>query len=728
MPQAWMPPSAKLIWKPPSATLVDDSFEGPINQVDQISNEKPPEDNRSLIRMAAEKVLGPSLVGKVQAINQKYIAQPLWDNIIQPRIGQLKGETEGILNPAPEHNPMMMGSFLPKLGVGGGFHYNTGDENKFKQPPTEEDYKREDPRAKLGRVVYNNAIRPMLNPMGALGAKLGSSIPEEPIGMGAFSELPEQEASVLHIPDKTATDNSRSFLELQKMRGERGAFSGGKTAANPGSDVGLGFNRETGATMPYPYNVVPNQFRPRQAQTVLDSLTPNRYKNLPFEPPPTVGQGGIPATIQEVINAKSQEFADKLKAAPVPLTKFQSFANIVGAPKSIQASLDLSAPLRQGLPLITTKQYYSSLKPMMQGFGSGEIFEASQNAIEGRAGFDYGRKMGLKLTDVGQGMQKAEESFISNAADKIPILGRLKVASERAYVAFLNNLRAGRFDYLVDKYKNLHDGEIPDSVGRQLAKFVNVSTGRGDLGRFEKNAPELNALFFSPRLIASRLTMLNPKYYVDADPFVRRQAVKALLSVAGVGLAVDGMGYAAGGIVNHDLSTMKLPYTDIETPPMFPTNTDFGKVTKGNTRLDPWGGFQQYVIEASRLVSGKDESSVSGREWDLNNPGFNTPTRKTVIENALRYKLSPAAKFAWSFLAGKDELGNPFDFTSELGKAFVPLFVQDLKDLYKEDPTLLPRGWKATFGVAGLLGMGVNTYQPKVQGFTMSPMQQGALK
>lgn len=355
--------------------------------------------------------------------------------------------------------------------------------------------------------------------------------------------------------------------------------------------------------------------------------------------------------------------------------------------KTMMASTDVSAPLRQGLPLAYRGEYWRAFDDMFKSLVSEKQFQGLMQSLEARPNFLIGREAGLQLTDL-DSITSREEQFLSKIAEKIPGVR----ASERAYVGFLDKLRADTFDSLLaDAVKA---GGVAEEVAPGIARFVNVSTGRGSLGRFEKNAAELNALLFSPRLISSRLTMLNPAYYVNQTPQLRKEAIKALLSIAGGGLTITGLTKLGSEAVNRQMT--------VNTNPV---NSDFGKAKVGNTRIDPYAGFQQYIVAASRLLTGKEQSSTSGKEFDLTNPKFGQPNRLDVLSNFAQSKLSPMASLVDVLLKGKDPAGKPVNTSKEVKDRFIPLFIQDVMDLYKDDPSLLPLGIEAAFGT------GMSTYK-----------------
>lgn len=381
---------------------------------------------------------------------------------------------------------------------------------------------------------------------------------------------------------------------------------------------------------------------------------------------------------------------------PVADVKKQSaIAEAINFPRGVMASWDFSAPLRQGVPLIGKKAWWTSFDDMFKSWGSEKAFQAVQKSIADKPLFrprvgpagkqlpSFAEEAGLKLTDLTD-LSKREEAVMSTWAEKVPGVRR----SNRAYVAFLNKLRADTFEDLIKKGKVLGaDGEANIPLAREIANFVNTSTGRGSLGSLEQSAVALNSTFFAPRLIASRLQMLNPHYYWSASPMVRKEALKALFSVAAVGSTIGQLGRMAGGSVESD-----------------PTSSDFGKIRIGNTRIDPFAGFQQYVVLANRLLQGRIKSSTTEREYNLGEE-FGRPTKLDVLGRFAEGKLHPVLNFATGLLRGKDFTGQPFNVPKELSNRVMPIIIQDVIELANEDPTLLP------LAIPASLGMGIQSYE-----------------
>jgi hypothetical protein len=404
----------------------------------------------------------------------------------------------------------------------------------------------------------------------------------------------------------------------------------------------------------------------------------------------------------------TQTESHKVQPPPDP-TKASPLMDLYQAPRTIMASGDLSGPLRQGLGLIHKKAFWTSLKPMFDAWRSEDAYQASQQAIMERPLFreragpggkvlpSFAQDAGLKLTDL-KDMSTREESFVSQIAEKLPGVRR----SGRSYTAFLNNLRADTFESIIKDSKMFGvDAKVNVPLAREIANFVNIASGRGSLGSLEQAAVPLGHVLFAPRLIAARLQMMNPAYYIMASPQVRQEALKSLFAIAAVGNTITTLGRLAGGEVS-----------------MNPTSPDFGKLKIGNTRLDPYGGFQQYIVAATRLMTGTVTSSTTGNEYDLNNPqGPYDPTHADIATRFIRGKMHPVLGFAWSLMSGKKEMsGEPMNFSTPnpmenaVAQRFIPILAQDMYQL-AQDPDM-PPGIKALEGALATFGMGQQTYGP----------------
>lgn len=356
-------------------------------------------------------------------------------------------------------------------------------------------------------------------------------------------------------------------------------------------------------------------------------------------------------------------------------------------PRALQASYDLSFPFRQGKGLIYSRDWWKAWGSMAKSLGSEKAYQGVIDDIlkrpnykgkvlaDGTKDAPFFQKAGLHLTDLTD-LTSREEEFMSTIAERIPAgIGKGVRASNRAYTAFANKLRADHFDRLIrnadaaglNPYENLE-------LSQKIAGFVNNATGRGNLGGAEKHAAALNSVFFSPRFIASRLQMMNPKNYLanvntPEGRFVNKQYLKSLLALGGAWLTEANLHKLNGAEVSDD-----------------PNSSDFGKAKYGETRLDLPAGFQQYVVLASRLASG-EYSTQNGNTREYRR-GFGSKTPFDALVDFTVNKLAPVPSYGARFMRANENV--PFDVVDQSLKMFTPMLLQDLSGILQEDPDLLP--------------------------------------
>jgi len=372
--------------------------------------------------------------------------------------------------------------------------------------------------------------------------------------------------------------------------------------------------------------------------------------------------------------------------------------------RGLMASFDMSMPLRQGIFLVSKpKQFVPAFKEMFRYFASEKALNQFQASLAQRPTFQLMKQAKLALTEMDGVLTKQEEQFMqANLAEAIPGIGKIVRASNRAAVGFLNKLRSDVFDDLIAKAQK--EGiQVDDNSPflQSLGDFINSATGRGNIKGMERALPVLNATLFSPRLLMSRINLLNPVYYMKQDPFVRKEALKTLAGTVGTLSTIMYMAKLGGAKVETD-----------------PTATDFGKIKIGNTRYDMGGGFLQLIRLYSQLIGGKVKSS-SGRVHTLGDPKeFKPLTRLDVLARFAEYKTAPLLSLAVSIMRGTDAIGeevNVKTLPKDIVKRYVPLVFQDLYDLYKD------RGLEGLpMGIPAFFGVGTMTYETKQSNNTLN--------
>jgi hypothetical protein len=383
-------------------------------------------------------------------------------------------------------------------------------------------------------------------------------------------------------------------------------------------------------------------------------------------------------------------------------------------PRAIMASFDASAPLRQGLimtvshPKLASQAFKESWK---QTFNPVRYAEWLDN-LKGHKLYDLMEQSKLYIADPTReaaGLAGKEERFMTETTielgklkEKLPEVGKVIErainmglapirASERNYTTYLNKLRVDTFSQMADEFIN--SGMLPEEnpeLYKSLAQYVNSATGRGSMAGFQRSAQVLNAVFFSPRLIKARLDILS-KY---ANPLtsvpwpVRKKALQDMGKTMGAGLTFVGLAKLGGAKVETD-----------------PKSSDYMKPRIGNTRLDPWGGFQQFIKLFARL--GTNETKTGGQVKKLEDIGSN---RYEELGKFLRYKQSPVVAYGREWLENKKTMGEEFEYLQS--EKLLPMVYQDIKEVYKENPSLL----FATVPLA-FFGMGTQTYKQKASTF-----------
>lgn len=435
---------------------------------------------------------------------------------------------------------------------------------------------------------------------------------------------------------------------------------------------------------------------------------------------------GIPQRSQ--LKLLSQVFGPEIEQivemhAGIPITR-AAVNEVFNFTKAQMSSGDMSFPFRQGLPLWYRKEWWQSWAPMINQMRSKVVFEGAQAAVTSDPEYGLLEKAGVRFADVGNRLEKGEEIFKSNIAAKLPWIR----ISEQGYVAFANNLRLWTAKNLLKEARkagkktfNLRGDQqeaYPTDLTRDIAKFINNHTGVGSLdfrtegmkvsqrlkgeaevGNFEKIAPELNYVFWSPRLQSSKIrrysAVLNPKFWTKLDPMIRKESLKSLFAVAGFIGIVDVVSNIFGGESTSD-----------------PTSSDFGKAKFDNTRLDPGSGDLQYHVLASRLLA-QARRQMAGEKVNFGESMVDIGGRFA------RSKESPLISFAHDWLAQKDFLGRPFNLNRELREMALPMILNTTIEVWQEDPELAPL---IPFAIGG---MGVQVQEPREEE-RLRPISEGS--
>jgi hypothetical protein len=388
-------------------------------------------------------------------------------------------------------------------------------------------------------------------------------------------------------------------------------------------------------------------------------------------------------TVQRV-----EAWADSAK----PASAGEVVGQIAGVPRALMSSFDLSAPGRQGLLMISRPEFWHAIPDMVTQFKNPEFFAQHQEMLRSRETFPVMQDSGLAITGMeGEALTAREEAFRSNLAEKIPVIGKVVMASERGYVGFLNDLRANVFDTQLQLFKEsgllAGDGGAEDKkLLRDLAEWINTSTGRGKIGKWDPGV--INTVLFSPRLAMSRVQTFNPQYYWKLSPPVRQAALKANFAAAGIVLSLVSLAKLGGAQVTWDFR-----------------NSDAGKIRIGNTRIDLGGGHMQMLRFLTQIITAQKVNSETGKVTTLGQGQAWDQSRFDLLVNFLVSKEAPVASLVTDILKGKSGDGKPITWWNEVATRVVPLAIQDAYGMIGD---LGPTG--LVFAPLAFIGTGIQTY------------------
>ena len=406
-----------------------------------------------------------------------------------------------------------------------------------------------------------------------------------------------------------------------------------------------------------------------------------------------------------------KDFADALrKIGPRDWGLF----DIVVLPKAVLSSFDVSYPLRQGAMAAPAhpKEFGASFLPMFKAFASenfAQKFDLALRQEETLIPVQTGR--GLRQVELGEifmrtgllrdlepGLSGAEEAFRGRLAERIPGLGRIVRASNRAFATFGNSERAGIARTVIASWQK------PPLTGAQRlarplleSRGVEITTQRlHDLGNL------LNRFTGRGTLADNRLTQLlqatwwAPQYRVSGpeaaaqllhrDPVIRKAAARNLVAFFGAGSAL-----LAGA-----------KYSGLADVEMDPRSSDFGKIRIGNMRLNIWGTNQLLARTVAQVATGQRFNRQLGRTSPV--------SWQEPIKRYFQSGLAPEWSAVYDAMQGQTYLGEPLEwdidtFKREAKNRLIPLAIQDIIEAVEEYG--LAGGLTAPFT---LLGGGQQTY------------------
>lgn len=382
----------------------------------------------------------------------------------------------------------------------------------------------------------------------------------------------------------------------------------------------------------------------------------------------------------------------------------------INTPRELVAGLfDQSAPLRQGIMYMLarpSKGVPTVFKALGQAFDD-EYYRMTDLQMRSGKNYGLGQRFGLDLPELdGYVFSEKEEVYRGSLLEKLPFLKDLRDFSSRGYVGYLNNMRSAMFDEFVDTLtKRGLTPDIAPQEFRSAARLVNVAFGRGEMGRLDRIGDVLADVGFSPRLVASRFNMLDPRFYASLAPEMRKQAMSDFLRFLTVGATI--------------VTSIEALYPDQVSVEKDPRSADFMKVKVGDTRYDIWGGFQQMARYAAQFITNQEKVTTTGEIRDFDPKEFPFGSRASLAGRFLRSKESPQFSLLHDWAAKRTFLGEEFPYADDAEKKamekwierFIPLYIQDINDAADS----LGIGKALLMGIPGFFGAGFQTYNERAK-------------
>lgn len=364
----------------------------------------------------------------------------------------------------------------------------------------------------------------------------------------------------------------------------------------------------------------------------------------------------------------------------------RKLASLNDAAKAFQLTLDLSAPLTQGLPMLFSKPVAwakatgNSLRAlfdplhMQKMLERPEIKEAANELVQ--LGVSLGR-----LQDFMAGAEKGK------AVTKIPLLGRAVEATGRSFGAFMDLAK-------IEMWRGIREVVKPEDR-QKMGEFVENLAGTS----------RMETIGISPgRALGERLLFLAPTYYRAGVSLVATAMTGGVSgSAARMALARFGSGLvltAVAGMVAAGLTWDEI---------MERLNPAKGKFLKVPVKIGDRTtevGFGHLLISLARLSGDTIEEATSDR------PIGETATKtQEVWKSWLRKHAAPLPGFITDVGTGTDVMGNEIGTLHALVNQFIPITGKQAIEAVNNPNATLAQG---AFD-ASLSFFGINAFPQSVQ-------------
>jgi hypothetical protein len=427
-----------------------------------------------------------------------------------------------------------------------------------------------------------------------------------------------------------------------------------------------------------------------------------------------------------------------------PQSQWRVVADVLNLPRTVRTIFDHSWPLRQGIGVAARHpvETFGNLPKGLWSMVSDKSFRAWDEAVRAKSQViqvtdeagtrpwtvaelqDESRLFLPKMEEITADVAERTEEFLPTQGDSwvSKVFGPITSPFQRSFLGHGNATRSDIFENTLRGWTNGFAEPIEMREVEALSWLLNVATGRGDLGLFNKSSPFIAGGIFSPRLAVARVQhALSPVMLATGAGVPARSgraanlAAQQLVSLVGAGASVLTLASLAGaGRVEIDPRSSLWGKLELFRDPDNPgANT---------LKLDLFGGYQQYARTIAQLQQAKSKSDlgiISGRD------------RRDIFEQFVKNKFSPNLSIALALYTGESGIGEPVDLTSAQGigtfawNQLSPLSFNDIVEAVQGDDPIKVGGVStiepsakaaiggAVAGTLGTLGASANTYNPR---------------
>lgn len=442
-----------------------------------------------------------------------------------------------------------------------------------------------------------------------------------------------------------------------------------------------------------------NQFTPEEIDTLMEGLKQSRLLSPGEKISARDAVDGLmdgrlptPSELAYIARVYPDLVTSILKKRPLSERAADEFWKLWETWRGAMGSGDVSFSGRQGFMMVSRPEWWKATKDQFKVLLP-EMGEARmRNQVErivNSPHYSRATEGGLRLMDLGELRGGREEFAPQSYANKLPILGSVVDASNRAFTYNANELRFSIFSNLLDKWEAKgYDIDDPKLL-KDAAKYINIFTGRGSLGKYDRALPLANLVMFAPRFVLSTFQRLNPILSPFTHPAVRKEAMRDAAAFVGVvGTALAGAQQAG---------------YDVEWDPRNPTGL---KIKHGKTTYDIGAGMTQTVSLLAKLLTNK-KITGKGEEVELDSGDYGSDNAWDIWSRFVRTKLHPSMSYLVDWRVGENVVGEKFNALTDAAERFFPMFSTTVAE------HLMEHGEKGAPVIpVAAFGVGVQTFEP----------------